>query len=75
MASLLITKSGIITHCKLTNREREILIHVKNGLMNREIAAIENISLETVKTHLKNAYKKLNARNKIEALRLANFIK
>ena len=65
MPTLLITETGIITECELTNRERQVLLYVKNGLMNREIASIENISLETVKTHLKNAYKKLGARNKI----------
>jgi LuxR family transcriptional regulator, maltose regulon positive regulatory protein len=74
MASLMITEKGFITKSELTNRERQLLVHVKNGLMNREIAALENICLETVKKHLKNIYKKLGARNKIEALRLAGFL-
>ena len=74
MSSLMITEKGFITKSDLTNRERQLLVHVKNGLMNREIAAIENICLETVKKHLKNIYKKLGARNKIEALHLAGFL-
>ena len=74
MSFLMITEKGFITKSDLTNRERQLLVHVKNGLMNREIAAIENICLETVKKHLKNIYKKLGARNKIEALHLAGFL-
>ena len=40
----------------LSEREREILIHVANGLTNKEIAVILNISTNTVKVHLKNIF-------------------
>jgi two-component system nitrate/nitrite response regulator NarP len=53
---------------RLTNRENEIL-HLLAKAMNRnEIAAKLFISDETVKMHTKNLYKKLKAKNKIDAL-------
>jgi len=53
----------------LSTREKEIVSLLSNGLSYQGIADILNISHETVKMHLKNIYRKLNAKNKIEALR------
>jgi len=56
----------------LTQREIEILPLLAEGLSNKEIAAGIFISPVTVKTHLQNIYKKLNARGRIEALKKAH---
>ena len=52
----------------LTKREAEVLKHLANGCLYKEIAANTSISIETVKKHTKNIYKKLSARNRTEAV-------
>jgi DNA-binding NarL/FixJ family response regulator len=56
-------------HNVLTPREIEILPLLAQGLSNKEIAARLYIAPVTVKTHLQNIYKKLNTKNRIEALK------
>jgi DNA-binding NarL/FixJ family response regulator len=41
------------------------------GLSNQKIAARLRIAPLTVKTHLQNIYKKLNAKNRIETLKIS----
>jgi len=55
----------------LTSRERIILKLVAKGCTNKQIADRLFISINTVKKHLQNTYRKLGAGNKIEALRKA----
>jgi DNA-binding CsgD family transcriptional regulator len=74
MPVLVITKKGDIDQLPLTVREREILILVGEGQMQKQIAAQLGISLETVKKHIRNSYIKLGAHNKLEALRKARII-
>jgi DNA-binding NarL/FixJ family response regulator len=52
----------------LTNREMEVLKYLEQGRMYKEIADIMFVHLETVKSHIKNIYQKLNATNKTEAV-------
>ncbi|SNX53519.1 response regulator transcription factor [Thermoanaerobacterium sp. RBIITD] len=52
----------------LTKREMEILFYIFNGYKNKQIADILYISENTVKNHIYNIYKKLNAKNKVEAI-------
>ena len=52
----------------LTARENEVLLLLAKGLNREEIAAKLFISPETVKMHIKNIYKKLKAKNKVDAL-------
>jgi DNA-binding CsgD family transcriptional regulator len=52
----------------LTARENEVLLLLAKGLNRDEIAAKLFISPETVKMHIKNMYKKLKAKNKVDAL-------
>ena len=44
---------------ELTDREKEILISVAQGLLNKEIADRHNISINTVITHRKNITRKI----------------
>ncbi|HWN87915.1 MAG TPA: response regulator transcription factor [Chitinophagaceae bacterium] len=52
----------------LSQREKEVLGLVAQGLLYKEIAIRLTISTETVKKHLKNIYQKLHVQNKVEAL-------
>lgn len=58
----------------LTSQEKLILKLVCKGCSNKQIAERLFISLETVKKHLQNTYRKLGASNKIEALHYAGLL-
>jgi DNA-binding NarL/FixJ family response regulator len=60
--SLEITDASVDKY-NLSSREKEILIHLKKGLNNKEIGKLLFISALTVKTHRKNIMSKLNASN------------
>ncbi|MES2477027.1 MAG: response regulator transcription factor [Verrucomicrobiota bacterium] len=51
----------------LSPRETEILEQLCEGLANKEIADQLNISVETVRVHLKHIYDKLHVRSRLEA--------
>ena len=57
----------------LTGREQELLIALSEGSTNVQIASELNISLNTVKFHLKNLYSKLNVKNRAQAV--ASYLK
>jgi LuxR family transcriptional regulator, maltose regulon positive regulatory protein len=59
----------------LTPREKIIIILVAKGCSNKQIAERLFISVDTVKNHLKNVYRKLGACNRIDALHKAQLIK
>lgn len=53
----------------LTLREREVLDLLAQGISNKEISQKLFISVETVKSHIKNIYKKLEVKNRVEAVK------
>lgn len=53
---------------QLTEREYEILTHLSEGLMYKEIASKLFVSLDTIKTHIKNIYQKIHVRTRTEAV-------
>jgi RNA polymerase sigma factor (sigma-70 family) len=55
----------------LSDREREVLHWLSKGFSYKEIAEKLFISVETVRTHIRNIYEKLHANNKADALRKA----
>ena len=57
-----------ITDAKLTARENEVLSLLAKGMNRDEIATKLFVSPETIKMHVKNLYKKLKAKNKVDAL-------
>ena len=55
----------------LTARERQVLVCVADGRMDREIAVQLSISLSTVKTHVRNILAKLHATSRHQAALMA----
>jgi DNA-binding NarL/FixJ family response regulator len=55
----------------LTARELEVLRGLMQGRSNKEIGLSLHISGETVKSHVKNIYAKLEVRNRLEAVKIA----
>jgi DNA-binding NarL/FixJ family response regulator len=51
----------------LTEREAEVIALVTQAKSNAEIAAITYLSLNTVKTYLRNAFRKIGVRSRTEA--------
>ena len=55
----------------LTDKEREVLGHLSELLTTDEIAAVMFISVNTVRTHVRNILRKLSASRRNEAVRKA----
>lgn len=55
----------------LSQREREVLRLIAEGISSKEIAEKLHLSPGTVETHRKNLLRKLNARNSAELIRMA----
>lgn len=55
----------------LSHREGHVLTLISQGLTNRDIAEALVLSEETVKWHMRNITKKLNARNRTHAVQIA----
>jgi len=54
----------------LTRRELEVLSGLANGRSNKQIAHEQDVSLNTVKFHVKNLYSKLGVHNRAQAVAL-----
>lgn len=52
----------------LSDRELELLAELIKGRSNREIADLQFVSINTVKTHLQHIFQKLDVHNRTEAL-------
>lgn len=55
----------------LTEREREILVFLANGVSNKEMARRVFVSENTIKFHLKNIYSKLGVGSRLQAINAA----
>ncbi len=56
----------------LSEREQQVLVRAAKGATDKEIAAELNISLNTVKTHMRNILSKLHVRTRREAAKAAH---
>jgi DNA-binding CsgD family transcriptional regulator len=56
---------------KLTNREKEILLLIGDGLSTKMIAQKCNISINTVETHRRHLLEKLQVKNSMELVKVA----
>ncbi len=59
---------GANEHQALTSREQKVLDLLAQGLLYKEIAQQEGLSISTVKAHIHSIYKKLHVGSKEEAL-------
>lgn len=59
----------------LSEREKEILLLIKEGLLSKEISEQLGISIHTVNHHRQNILSKLNVDNSQEAIRTAEIMK
>jgi DNA-binding CsgD family transcriptional regulator/Tfp pilus assembly protein PilF len=67
-----ISKADLIEQFKMYNlskREEEVLALIGQGLTNEEIAEKMFVSKNTIKTHIKNIYAKLDVKNRVQAMK------
>jgi LuxR family maltose regulon positive regulatory protein len=64
-----LVRAGLVE--PLTDRELTVLRYLQDMLSNMEIAAALDVSVNTVKTHVKNIYRKLQAGRRREAVKRA----
>lgn len=62
---------GISEQYVLSQREKEIVVEIEKGMSYKKISDKFNISPHTVHTHINNIYKKLQAKDRREALVIA----
>lgn len=61
---------ALLNLSSLTDRELEVIEWIKAGKTNQEIGTILNITQNTVKSHLKRVYQKLNVGKRAQAVAL-----
>ena len=59
-------KARILEAVRLTNRERQVVELLGEGLSNKEIATRLHIAIHTVKSHVHNVLEKLALRSRLE---------
>ena len=59
---------AVEVNASLTGREREVLDLMAEGLLYKEAADRLGLSVDTIRAHLRNIYKKLRVRNRTEAI-------
>jgi DNA-binding NarL/FixJ family response regulator len=60
------SKARVLDAVRLTNRERQVIGLLGEGLSNKEIATRLNIAVYTVKSHVHNVLEKLALRSRLE---------
>ncbi|MEO8761832.1 MAG: response regulator transcription factor [Bacteroidia bacterium] len=65
-----IDKSSAEDDYKLTDREKEVLKYLVNGLEYKEIAELTGTSPNTIRNQITNIYKKLHVTSKAQAIRM-----
>jgi DNA-binding NarL/FixJ family response regulator len=71
LAPALLSPKATQRQPSLSAREREIMSLLAEGLTGEEVADRLFLSAETVKTHVRNAMSKLEARNRVHAIAIA----
>lgn len=74
-ASIAAKRPAKSKHQDLTHREMEILKLMAAGYRNKEIAERTFVSFETIKTHVRHIFEKLDAFTRVQAIRRAEELK
>lgn len=61
-----------MAHYKITERQMEVLRLIRQGYNNKDIATILYITVETVKSHVKNIYAAFGVKDRISCVRAAD---
>lgn len=64
--------NSLIIDTLLSDREREVLLHMVNGYDAKRIAEITEISTLTVRKHIANIYTKLHVNSKAQVISMAH---
>ena len=59
----------------LSDRENEVLLYISKGFTNQQIAEELFVSLNTIRTHTKNIYSKLDVHSRIQAVSRAKALR
>jgi len=62
-----VIETATVQDVDLTPREQEILYQLIKGMTNKEISAATHLAIDTVKTHLRNIFRKLGVKNRSQA--------
>ncbi len=65
-----VREKSVSTQGLLTTRELEILRMLSNGLLCKEVASNLEVSVQTIRNHCANIYKKLAVNTKLEAMNI-----
>jgi len=60
-----------VSAARLTTRERQVLQYLCQGQSNKEIARALGLQVATIKLHVRNVCRKLGARNRTQAVLIA----
>jgi DNA-binding NarL/FixJ family response regulator len=63
-----VERKSVAGNFQLTVREQEVLELMSKGYRNKEIANELIVSIDTVKSHVKNIYEKLQVNTRYEAI-------
>lgn len=67
------TETGTWLMQELTPKQREVLFFVVRGFKNHEIAALMNVSIDTVKAHLGDIYYRSEISNRKNLISFCKF--
>jgi len=71
LGRILLCASGTARMPQLSPRERETMLAMAEGLTAEQVGEQLSVSVETVRTHVRNSIRKLRARNRVHAIALA----
>ena len=57
--------------CILSERDKEVLLHIAEGLSDREIAAKLNLSPKTINFRVEEMKRKLDAKTRVQVVAIA----
>ena len=63
-------RSGINSGIQLTQKQQQVMHYLASGMSNKEIARKLDLSPETIKTHLREIFTRMNVRNRTQAVSL-----